>query len=360
MSNRRSAGSRDARIRRVLLAWYARNRRDLPWRRSRDPWAIWLSEVMLQQTRVDTVIPYYERFLKRYPTVADMARGSLDDVLAGWAGLGYYSRARNLHAASQEIVREHGGRVPKETKAFRALPGVGDYTAGAVLSIAYGLPLPAVDGNVRRLFARLDDLAAPTVAGLRDRAAELVPAKNAGDWTQALMELGALVCTPAAPKCGECPVSGECRALDRGTVGERPPTVRRGPVRSRRLLALWDETAAGVRLERRAGPGIWRGLWMVPMLPWGGRSSELSDLEERLAQAGFGILGEGRRGPQLVHMLTHRRLELTLVFVRWQPSSAKRQGLERVAVGGEPDRGVPAALGSLARLVRGIPGDARV
>src|SRR5512136_569268 len=220
-------------LRRALLGWYARRRRALPWRGVRDPYRIWVSEVMLQQTRIATATPYYHAFLGRFPTLAALARARPADVLEAWSGLGYYRRARSLHAAAREVVREHGGRVPDDPAAFERLPGVGRYTAGAVLSIAYGRPLPALDGNAARVLSRLEALPATMrdPAGARRLwalAAARVPADRPGDWNQALMELGATVCTPRAPRCAACPLRRHCRALALGRVDRLPPpAVRR-------------------------------------------------------------------------------------------------------------------------------------
>lgn len=220
--------SRDlATIRYRLLRWYRAHKRDLPWRRTRDPYRIWLSEVMLQQTRVATVLPYYRRFLERFPTVQALARAPLEDVLERWAGLGYYSRARNLHNAAKEIVVRHGGRFPRERDAALALPGIGPYTAAAILSIADGAPLAVLDGNVARVLARLGavrgDLRQPRRwRHLADTAQELLAVRAPADWNQALMELGATVCTPRAPKCEVCPLAKWCRARALGTAEEFP------------------------------------------------------------------------------------------------------------------------------------------
>ena len=195
----------NALLRERLLAFYDERKRDLPWRRTRDPYRIWVSEVMLQQTRVDTVIPYYRRWLERFPTVLALADADEEAVLGSWKGLGYYSRARNLHRAAQVVRDGHDGQVPSDPKDLRALPGVGEYTAGAVASIAFDLPEPVVDGNVRRVLARLHDLADPTPAQLRALTTELLDRARPGDFNQGLLELGATVCTPRAPKCGSCP-----------------------------------------------------------------------------------------------------------------------------------------------------------
>jgi A/G-specific adenine glycosylase len=219
-----------AATRRALLAWWDRGRRDLPWRRTRDAWAILVSEVMLQQTTVAAVIPYWERFLARWPRPADLARAGEDELLAAWAGLGYYRRARHLHAAACAIA-EFGGTLPATADALRALPGVGDYTAAAVASIAYGEPVAAVDGNVERVLSRLcalplDPRSAQGRAALCALADALLDHQRPGDWNQALMELGATLCRPTAPQCGACPLRARCAALRAGAPERfpaRPP-----------------------------------------------------------------------------------------------------------------------------------------
>src|SRR5439155_3428552 len=222
-------------LRRRLLAWYRRSRRDLPWRNTRDPYPIWVSEVMLQQTQIATMLPFYQRFIDRFPSVGHLARAREAEVLAHWSGLGYYRRARHLLAAARSVMRRRAGRIPRDEAAFGRLPGVGRYTRGAVLSIAFGLSLPALDGNVARVLSRL--WAVPHSA--RDRrgskalwelATALVPMRSPGDWNQALMELGATVCTPRSPRCAVCPVRGACLAFARDAVGRFPPAPKRAAV----------------------------------------------------------------------------------------------------------------------------------
>ena len=261
-------GPDHAALHRRLLAWYDRYRRDMPWRRTRDPYPVWLSEVMLQQTQVATARPYYDAFIDRFPTLAALARAKTPEVLAAWAGLGYYRRARSLHEAARTVMREHDGRVPDDPEAFRRLPGVGRYTAGAVLSICFDRPLAVLDGNVARVLSRL--LALP--AAIRDPrgarrlwalADSLVPMRRPGDWNQAMMELGATICTPRSPACGRCPLRGSCRALAWGRVADLPPRVgRRTPEPVRRAVAL-IEHGGRVLMARREGP-LLTGLWEPP------------------------------------------------------------------------------------------------
>lgn len=250
-----------------LLDWFRREKRDLPWRRTRDPYAIWVSEVMLQQTRVETVVGYYRRFLERFPTVRALARTPEPAVLKAWEGLGYYSRARNLHRAAKAVVAMHGGRVPDDPDAFGALPGVGPYIRGAVMSIAYGLPEPVLDGNVKRVLARYFAIEEP-LPGAEPRlwglAEGLLDRRNPGEFNQALMELGAMVCTPRDPDCPACPIREGCRARALGLPGELPV---RGPRRAvpRHQVAVGVVRRGGrVLIARRRPEGLLGGLWELP------------------------------------------------------------------------------------------------
>jgi len=304
-----------ARLRRGLLAWYRRHRRDLPWRRSRDPYRIWVSEIMLQQTQVATALPFYQKFIERFPTLAALARARSPEVLSRWAGLGYYRRARNLHEATRIVVREHAGRVPADAQAFGRLPGVGRYTTGAVLSIAFDHSLPVLDGNVARVLSRL--LALP--ASVRDprgaralwRAAEsLVPARGAGEWNQALMELGAQVCLPRAPRCDDCPLRAPCRARAAGRVEAFPPRVARRPTeRSRWAMAL---VRHGGRLlvVRREGP-LLVGLWEPPAVVLEDGASARVALAATLRGLGLRARLEPT-GRTVRHAITHRAIETEL------------------------------------------------
>ncbi|PDO11393.1 MAG: A/G-specific adenine glycosylase [Candidatus Reconcilbacillus cellulovorans] len=253
-----------------LLDWYRRHRRDLPWRRTRDPYRIWVSETMLQQTRVETVIPYYERFLERFPTVADLAAAPEADVLKAWEGLGYYSRARRLHEAAKVIVERYGGVFPDDAAAVAALPGVGPYTKGAVLSIAFGRPEPAVDGNVMRVLSRFflirDDIAKPaTREKMEALARRLIPEDAAGDFNQALMELGATVCVPKAPTCLVCPVMERCGAYLAGEEEELPVKAKAKPPRTERRLVAWIVDGEGrLLIRRRPERGLLAGMWELP------------------------------------------------------------------------------------------------
>jgi A/G-specific adenine glycosylase len=256
-------------LRRPLLDWYRKNRRDLPWRRTRDPYAIWVSEVMLQQTRVAAALSYYERFLARFPDVRSLAGASEEEVLAAWSGLGYYRRALGLHRGARAVVAEHGGRLPGNAEGLRSLPGVGSYTAGAIASIAWGEAVPAVDGNVRRVLSRAFALADTGAAGERRIeaiAGELVAAGDAAVLNQAVMELGALVCTPASPRCRDCPIAARCRAFAMDRVRDFPPRRARPAPVDVQVVALWIAHEGAFVVERFPAGGPLRGTWNVPAI----------------------------------------------------------------------------------------------
>ena len=248
-----------------LLQYYDRFRRDLPWRGETDPYRILVSEVMLQQTRVETVLRYYESWLKQFPTLGTLASADSTEVLKAWEGLGYYRRAKNLHRAAKHIRNVLGGRFPTSSRDLRQLPGVGQYTAGAVASIGFGEIVPAVDGNVRRVLARLFDKHEPGVRWLNHTAASLVDKDRPGDWNQALMELGAMICAPKNPRCEDCPVQRWCTAHEQGTQALSPAGIRRAPAREIFFLLVILQTEEGeVMLVRRPDKGLLAGMWAFP------------------------------------------------------------------------------------------------
>ncbi len=312
----------------ALLQWYRRDRRDLPWRRQRDPYRIWVSEIMLQQTRVDTAIPYYERWIARFPTAADLATAAEDDVLKHWEGLGYYSRARNLQAAAREITTRYGGQVPDDPAAFAALPGVGPYTAGAVMSIAFGRPLPAVDGNVLRVAARLynldDDVARPaTRRRVEQQIQALIPPDAAGDFNQALMELGALICTPTSPQCDPCPVSPFCQALRAGRVQQLPVKAKKAAPVPVLIVAGVVRDSGQVLLARRPDRGLLAGLWEFPSftLPAAAAPEQVlaAGLQERFGLA----VSVGALVIRADHVFSHRRWHLLAFGCRLTATSPR-------------------------------------
>jgi len=287
-----------AKFRRALLGWYERNRRDLPWRRTSDPWAIHVSEIMLQQTRVAAVLPYYERFMARYPTPAAFARVSESETLACWAGLGYYSRARNLQKAAVRIALS--GEYPRDHADIRALPGVGDYTAAAIGSIAFGHARAAVDGNVLRVFARItaekaDLRARATQQRLTQTARALIDPRRPGDFNQALMELGATVCLPRNPLCLVCPLSGVCAARESGRAAELPVKLRKQePVRISGELLVIEKRGRILLRQREPEASRMAGFWDLP------------------APADLPRVKPGARLGEIRHTITHHRYTLAV------------------------------------------------
>lgn len=262
-----------AAIRRPLVNWYDRAHRDLPWRNTRDPYRIWISEIMLQQTRVHAVIPYYENFLSRFPNVHALAEAQEQDLLASWSGLGYYSRARNLKKAAGVIVEKCGGSFPRSSDEALELPGVGAYTAAAVLSIAYGLALPVLDGNVARVLSRLFAISADlrTPHGrqrLLQHASLALSRRRPGDFNQAMMELGAVICLPRQPDCGACPLRNKCRAFAMNQTDRFPPIRRKQAIQSRQFTAaIILDAERRCLLQRRPASEQWMpGFWELPMI----------------------------------------------------------------------------------------------
>jgi len=257
-----------------VLAWFNRHgRHDLPWQVNPTPYRVWISEIMLQQTQVATVIPYFARFMERFPDVAELAAAPLDDVLSFWSGLGYYARARNLHRAAQQVVKQHAGALPKSAEELQALPGIGRSTAGAILALAHEMPVPILDGNVKRVLARHHGVEGwPGEKRVEARLWELssahVPAGQAAAYTQAIMDLGATLCTRIRPRCEDCPVTLTCRARMLGLQEELPTRrpARSLPVKST-VFAMVQNRAGQILLQRRPESGIWGGLWSFPECP---------------------------------------------------------------------------------------------
>jgi A/G-specific adenine glycosylase len=259
----------DAALREAILRWYTRSRRRLPWRDRPEPYAVWVAEVMLQQTQVATVVPYYERFLERFPTVEALAEASLDEVLKAWEGLGYYARARNLHRAARTLRDRCGGRLPRDPEALRRLPGIGEYIAAAIASIAFGRPVPVVDGNVVRWLSRLVALEDPVDRPpgrrrLKTLAEALLDRERPGDWNQASMELGALVCRPRDPRCGECPAARWCLAHRRGEPTAYPKRSPRRPIPTVEVAVAVIRKEDRVLVTQRPPEGHLGGLWEFP------------------------------------------------------------------------------------------------
>jgi A/G-specific adenine glycosylase len=305
-----------------LLAWYDRHRRDLPWRakpgETADPYRVWLSEIMLQQTTVTAVAPYYRAFLKRWPDVKRLAAADLDDVCGVWAGLGYYSRARNLHRAAQAVVRDHGGRFPRTSGELRALPGVGAYTAAAIAAIAFGEPVAAMDGNAQRVIARLravQDQLPKAKAKLASLGQALVPRDRPGDFAQALMDLGSSVCVSKRPRCEACPLASICEGRRRGIAATLPRKAakRARPLKRGAAFVALDRAGA-IYLVRRPEKGLLAGMLQPPLSEW---ESSFPSTARAVSEAPFS--GAWERKPGFIrHGFTHFELELEIYVCRFR------------------------------------------
>lgn len=335
---------------RSLLDWYDRHRRVLPWRapagRRSDPYHVWLSEIMLQQTTVAAAGPYYARFLRRWPTVMDLAAADLDQVLTEWAGLGYYARARNLHACAKTVVDRHGGQFPADRDALRALPGIGDYTSGAIAAIAFDIRAAAVDGNAERALSRLYAVEAPMPAAkpeLRALGEAMVPADRPGDFAQALMDLGATICTPRKPACTICPWRTSCIASARGIAETLPRKAEKAERPVRYGVAFWltDSTGA-VLLRRRPEKGLLGGMIEVPSTGWGpAMPTRATALKAVPIAADWSPLPG-----QVRHVFTHFELNLAV----W--TAGLSEGAERISgLWVTPDRFGEHALPSVMQKV---------
>lgn len=331
-----------------LLAWYERAQRVLPWRETTAPYSVWISEIMLQQTRVVAAIPYFERFMRTFPTVQRLADADIDAVLKAWEGLGYYSRARNLHAAAQIIAHEMAGVFPNNANELRKLPGIGDYTAAAVASICYQEPIPCVDGNVVRVAARLFTYTgnATQPKAKRDiQAALLQPIASApipGDFNQAMMELGATICTPTLPSCLVCPLREDCKALAQGRVDELPvrPPRKRAPVRQQTVVLV--QAGEHILMRQRPASGFLGGLWELP--------------PQKVVSA---LYQEARVAGTVRHVYTHFQLELTVLQTELA-APINTSGLHWIDAEGRTklacDRATQKALALLGQLQPKSPG----
>jgi len=345
-------------LRAALLDHYDRRRRSLPWRGETDPYRVLVSEVMLQQTRVETVERYYEPWLERFPDLVALAEADEAAVLKAWEGLGYYRRARSLHRAARTCRERPDGSLPSTYAELRGLPGVGEYTAGAVASIAFGEPVPAVDGNVRRVLARLFDLAAPRPSWLRETAAGLVDPGRPGDWNQALMDLGAIVCSPRAPRCNECPVARLCRAREAGTQAERPERVARASPRGASFALAVLRDRGRVLLQRRPSGGLLGGLWAFPEREASGDEAESAALA-LAAALGASPLGPPERLPAYAHRFTHLHVTYLPCVVPVDGQAVAGEGLAWVEPGRLADLALPVTQARiLGDLEARPPGDA--
>jgi A/G-specific adenine glycosylase len=309
-------------VSRRLLAWYGQEGRNLPWRETRDPYRIWLSEIMLQQTTVAAVIPYYKRFLECFPTLDDLAEASLDDVITLWAGLGYYSRARNLHKTAQQIMAELAGVFPDTLEGLTALPGIGLSTAGAILSIAFDIPAPILDGNVRRVLVRLfawteDPRSSRAEKQLWAWAEALTPEAGPHDYAQAIMDLGATLCTPREPECSCCPLQEICLAYQKGLTATLPVARKKSKTPVRQQVALIIHSPAGIMLRQRPAEGFLGGLWEFPAVDLSSGLKPEQAADRLLSD--LGLYGELKKNSEIRHAYSHFKLELTVFRVEVNP-----------------------------------------
>ncbi len=357
-------------LQKALLAWFDSHRRVMPWRVAKgkrpDPYHVWLSEIMLQQTTVAAVTPYFERFIKRWPTVGDLAAATQDDVLAQWAGLGYYARARNLHKCAQAVVAR-GGRFPRDIDGLLDLPGIGPYTAAAIASIAFDQPAVAVDGNVERVVSRFCAITDPLPASkpaMRDAAATLADGvTRPGDFTQAFMELGATVCTPRNPQCGVCPWRKDCAGLAQGIAATLPRKAPKKARPSRFGHAYVVTDAQGrVLIEKRQGSGLYEGMYQLPTTDWPFDKAQLPVATDKtaLAAAGLSAAARGKVAQigEVRHVLTHFDFYLSVHALHVTPAVALKlaAGRERRWIRWQDlkDYGIPQVMTKALSLVRPV------
>jgi A/G-specific adenine glycosylase len=348
--SRSSQHSSAARFAATLIRWHRdHGRHDLPWQHPRTPFRVWISEIMLQQTQVATVLGYYERFLRRFPDLATLAAASLDEVLHLWSGLGYYSRARNLHAAAQRVMAGHGGQLPTTLAQLMELPGIGRSTAAAILALAHDRPEPILDANVRRVLARCFGIGGEPGARSREQqlwrqAGQCTPARRAAIYTQAIMDFGATLCTQRAPACPCCPLAPDCVAHRTGRVAELPPPRARAPRRTRTVVMLLASRADGrLLLQRRPSRGIWGGLWTPPEFQDVGAAAQFCGA--RLAAARL----ESEPLPLLHHSFTHFDLQITPLRAHCEALAGAMEGTATLWYNPrEPARvGLPAPIAAL-------------
>ena len=336
----------------ALLDWYDRNARVLPWRGIHDPYRTWVSEAMLQQTRVETVLPYYSRFLSRFPTIASLARADEADVLKMWEGLGYYSRARNLLNGARQVMRDFDGALPADPARLREISGIGPYMSGAIASIAFGIPVPAVDGNVIRVVSRLccirEDVSVPAVRRqIESFASELVPPDRPGDHNQAMMDLGAGICVPGTPDCTRCPLSAFCKACAAGNAADLPVLPKARPQKVLPWTVVIIHADDRVLLRQRTEK-LLQGLWCFPMI-------EGHLMPENAPQAVYDALGLSCREPlshgNARHVFTHQVWDMNLISMHCPAVSPAPKGCEWIAVRDIKKNALPSAMNAAVRAL---------
>ncbi len=308
----------------LVINWYKTNLRDLPWRKNKDPYSIWLSEIILQQTQVIQGLPYYERFIKNFPTVKDLALAKEEDILKLWQGLGYYSRARNLHFAAKQIVTNYSSIFPNNYKELIKLKGIGDYTASAIASIAYGEVVPAIDGNALRVISRVFNIDLPVdkkdgKKAIKDLMIKIIDTKNPGDFNQAIMELGAMVCKPKNPNCNNCPLQEKCLSFEKENFLERPVKSRKTKVANIYIDYLILSSKEGIVMQQRDNKGIWKSLYEFPNITSNNKFEDFEHL--RFLRTKFSLKdNEIQFVKELKHKLTHRNLYIRFFKCELQQS----------------------------------------
>ena len=340
------------RISDLLLAWYDQHARTLPWRGIHDPYRTWVSETMLQQTRVETVLGYYARFLERFPTVADLAAAPEDDVLKMWEGLGYYSRARNLHKGAKQIMTEHSGVIPADVEQLRKISGIGPYTAGAIASIAFDQPVPAVDGNVIRIVSRLrgirENVGIPSVRrALEGEAASLVPQLRPGDFNQALMDLGSAICTPGTPSCEKCPLRDECDAYAAGDAEDLPVLPRKNPPKVIDYAVCLIFSGDRVLMRQRT-EAMLKGLWVFPMAEGKYTLRQVPAAVKKLTKlAAKDVQSAG----EAKHVFTHQIWQMQLYTMTVPEDAQAPNGYQFIPVGEMHTLAIPTAVKAAVKAV---------
>ena len=340
------------RISDLLLAWYDQHARTLPWRGIHDPYRTWVSETMLQQTRVETVLGYYARFLERFPTVADLAAAPEDDVLKMWEGLGYYSRARNLHKGAKQVMAEFGGKIPADVEQLRKISGIGPYTAGAIASIAFDQPVPAVDGNVIRVVSRLrgirENVGIPSVRRiLEGAAASLVPRLRPGDFNQALMDLGSAICTPGTPSCEKCPLRDECDAYAAGDAEDLPVLPRKNPPKVIDYAVCLIFSGDRVLMRQRT-EAMLKGLWVFPMAEGKYTLRQVPAAVKKLTKlAAKDVQSAG----EAKHVFTHQIWQMQLYTMTVPEDAQAPNGYQFIPVGEMHTLAIPTAVKAAVKAV---------